>query len=544
MNGFPVLARTLLLGLALGGFCRDTRAQGLHVDTRIGFQFKPPKDYTAVAISPGEHTVVAKYQAEGYDSSGDAGGVSYYRGFDLSFFPRGKLFDSGDGSQQDPEAGAPKSMAEQLQAFLDQRFSAYDLTDQHDMNIARSKARELKYTATDKPLSVYCVVLEQEDGVFLFEGTALSQRFKDAVGDFSKAARSFKRIKKEDRSERDAELAEMSEPERFRQEQIEKLPPGWHHFSTPRYLFLYNAEESFVKQLADRIEAMRDEYERLYPPDHPITDISIVRVCNSPEEYSAYGGPPGSGGYWYYVDRELVFPDTKPRDEPLLVCNHEAFHQYIYYFYGQLSPHPWYNEGHGDYFAGATLTKTNRITGYYTAPSPSYNRLPYIKEACRLLAEGKSKSDGAAAPLKEIMAFHHDEYYGSKGYYIGTCYAEGWAIVHMLREAKGMDEKWKRILPDYLQNLLAARNQVATELMDKEVAKYEKAKAAFEAGGEDAPSAMPKEPSREPKDYYVQASTEKENDVQDLAYKKTFNDWTDADWQKFQDFFLKYVEKL
>ena len=547
MIGASMLARVVVAGLALGGLGRSALAQGLHSDPRLGFQFKPPRDYKAVPLSPNERTVVAKYQAEQLDSSGDAGGVTYFRSFELSFYPRGRLFDSGDDSEgQAADAGdeSRKSMADQLQDFLEMKFSNYELTDQRELSIAGTKARELKYTAKDKPLSVYCVVFEQDEGVFLFEGAALAQRFKDAVGDFSKAVRSFKRIDKEDRTARDAELATMSEQDRFLQDVIDKLPPGWKHFRSKRYQFIYDADEGFVKQLAERIEVMRDEYERLYPPDRPIDAVSIVRVCKNEEEYAGYGGPSGSGGYWNWVERELVFPDSRPREKPLLVCNHEAFHQYIYYFYGMLSPHSWYNEGTGDYFAGAKLTKSNRITSYYTAPAEEYNRLPIIKDGARLLAEGKSGKDGAAAPLREIMGFSQREYYGGKGYSGIMCYSEGWAIVHMLREAKGLDEKWKKILPDYLQNLLAARHQIATELMEKDVAKYEKDKKAFDSGDEDAPSEPPKEPSREPKDYYVRASTEKQDEVQDLAYKKTFGDWTDADWAKFQTFFLKYVEKL
>jgi|SoiMethySBSTD1v2_1073268.scaffolds.fasta_scaffold02094_7 hypothetical protein len=545
MNGASMFARVLVAAIAVGAAAPAARAQGLHSDSRIGFQFKPPRGYKAVPLSPNERTVVAKYQAEQLDSSGDAGGVTYFRAFELSFYPKGRLFDSGDGEEQiDSEGEASKSMAQQLQDFLDMKFSSYECTDQRELSISGTKGRELKYTANDRPLSVYCVVFEQEEGVFLFEGSALAQRFKDAVGDFSKAVKSFKRIEKEDRTTRDAELASMSEQERFLQDVIDKLPPGWKHFRSKRYQFIYDADEGFVKQLAERIEVMRDEYERLYPPDHPIDAISIVRVCKNEEEYAGYGGPSGSGGYWNWVDRELVFPDSRPREKPLLVCNHEAFHQYIYYFYGMLSPHSWYNEGTGDYFAGAKLTKSNRITSYYTAPATEYNRLPIIKEGARLLAEGKSGKDGAAAPLKEIMAFSQREYYGGKGYSGIMCYSQGWAIVHMLREAKGLDEKWKKILPDYLQNLLAARHQIATELMEKEIAKYDKAKAAYEAGGEDAPADPPKEPSREPKDYYVEASTSKQDDVQDLAFKKTFGDWTDGDWKDFQDFFLKYVEKL
>ena len=46
---------------------------------------------------------------------------------------------------------------------------------------------------------------------------------------------------------------------------------------------------------------------------------------------------------------------------------------------------------------------------------------------------------------------------------------------------------------------------------------------------------------QEPEDYYTKVNVEK---VQDRAYDKTFGDWTDKDWEEFQEFFLRYVEKL
>jgi len=38
--------------------------------------------------------------------------------------------------------------------------------------------------------------------------------------------------------------------------------------------------------------------------------------------------------------------------DSLRVLYHEAFHQYIHYAVGDVAPHSWFNEGHGDYFAG------------------------------------------------------------------------------------------------------------------------------------------------------------------------------------------------
>jgi hypothetical protein len=56
----------------------------------------------------------------------------------------------------------------------------------------------------------------------------------------------------------------------------------------------------------------------------------------------SYGGPGGSAGYWNWGTQELVFFDDKGgdgRNDTWLVLNHEAFHQFIFYFYGNISPH-------------------------------------------------------------------------------------------------------------------------------------------------------------------------------------------------------------
>ena len=46
----------------------------------------------------------------------------------------------------------------------------------------------------------------------------------------------------------------------------------------------------------------------------------------------------------------IAAPDL---ETTLAVLYHEAFHQYIYYSVGKVAPHSWFNEGHGDYYAGA-----------------------------------------------------------------------------------------------------------------------------------------------------------------------------------------------
>lgn len=515
LPGMSSLAVSLLAAALLGA----PAAAQLHKDEIHGFQFSPPRDYNAVALNPSERLQVAKYQSSEPDYVGEQGYTKLYRTLIVMYMPLERFDDEDDLS---PE--------EEMWELVDVACGRGTFSEK-ETTIAKTRCTERTYSSEQESVERGLVtwVLPQDDGMFAIIGEASADKIKKAALDFSKSAKSFKRIEKTDAAARDAELGQLSDQDRFLQEQIDKLPPGWDHLRTARYLFLYNAEKSFVKELAEQIEAMRDEYERLWVSQTPIDAVSIVRVCNSHDEYIGYGGRPGTGGYWASAHKELVFFDMAPRTETLCVARHEAFHQYIYYFYGELAPHSWYNEGHGDYFSGARMTRSNRITKYASAPG-GYDRSGLIKDMARLAKQGKRVSEGAAAPLADLLRFHQPEYYARGPERPVAYYPQGWAFVHMLRESRGLKERWASILDDYLENLLAARDVVAQKVMEKAKRDAEKKKEGSSA-----------EMSSELKDYYGDLD---QNEVQDEAYARTFGDWSDTDWAEFDAFFLEYCEKL
>jgi len=479
-----------------------------HKDKLHGYQIKPPKNFEAIPVQPNQKLSVARFKSTKKSISK---GSALNNTLGVSFYPRSMIPDNQD----------PEEFYEELVAQLEKREGYCEVEKDKETSVGRKPARERYLVPEGGMTAAYQMFLFQEDGVFVVTGYALKDKFKKDVKDFSKAAKSFKRIDKEAPSEEYGERSQMSEQERFLQDQIDKLPRGWDHLRTDRDLFLFNAEKSFVKDMGDQIESIRNTYEELYPPEgEGISAISIVRVCDSQEDYFGYGGRPGTGGYWSSGQRELVFFDMSPRAFTLAVLNHEAFHQYIYYFYGELAPHSWYNEGHGDYFAGAKLSRSYRVMSFGNAGG-GIGRQETVKRACMLRSQGRSSSEGAATPLKDLMRYSQAEYYANGGVH----YAQGWALVHMLRESKRLDDKWELILPEYLTNLLEARLEVATGLMEK----------AQERAKDGTPV------SSDPEDYFAGASTES---IQNLAYQKTFAEWSDEDWEEFDAFYLKYVEKL
>jgi hypothetical protein len=262
--------------------------------------------------------------------------------------------------------------------------------------------------------------------------------------------------------------------------QIERgLVKGWDVHVSPNknYIIVYNTKgrrnNLLARIIADRIEAIRSQvYENLFPPSGKIEAVSIVRICGDRAEYHAYGGPGGSAGYWSSDTEELVFYDASPSKEPdddtISVLYHEAFHQYIYYSVGEVAPHSWFNEGTGDYFAGA------RYSGGKFTIKPFRWRTEVIRNAIRkgpVAVDVSTNSDGETKlkfdwsvegyiPLTAFVRMSQRDYYGPL---VSQCYAQGWAFNYFLREVvpknAKWNEKWGKILATYFDTLKAEVNK-------------------------------------------------------------------------------------
>ena len=262
----------------------------------------------------------------------------------------------------------------------------------------------------------------------------------DMVRSFKNSIKGFRVLELDEEDEGDAEgggvtdadifVDSATKPEAWREARKRKLIKGWGALDTKNYLIVYNREvkRPLLRNIAKHIEALRAQvYEKLFPPAKKIQAISVVRVCKSREEYFKYGGPPGSAGYWSRGDEELVFyQDKSNKKDSLRVLYHEAFHQYIHYAVGDVAPHSWFNEGHGDYFAG------HNYSGGKFKAAPFRWRTGIIANAI---------STGTYVPLRDFLKYTQGEYYANAG----LCYAQGWSFVYFLREVeKRKIKKYKK----------------------------------------------------------------------------------------------------
>jgi hypothetical protein len=274
-----------------------------------------------------------------------------------------------------------------------------------------------------------------------------------------------------------AERVEISEPEGQSTEKLERmyarsglpnpeyriavrkrLVPGWKAEDTEHYIVIYDTKDQpLVRKIVRDLELLREEYVKLFPASDPVQAVSTVRICKNAEEYVAYGGDPDTAGYWNWDAEELVLYDAESVDrhvksdaDTFVVLYHEAFHQYIHYSSGELPPHSWFNEGHGDYFSGA-LIKDGKLR--------SIGPNPWRVDTVKAMVER-----GRTIPWKEILRYEQPEFYAKDK--VGRCYAQGWSMIYFLRKSKLVEKRpeWARILPAYFETLKSAYAEAKSDL--------------------------------------------------------------------------------
>lgn len=227
------------------------------------------------------------------------------------------------------------------------------------------------------------------------------------------------------------------------------LTDGWKADDTKNYIVVYDTtDKPLVRRVMRDLEILRQEYERLFTPVEPVTAASTVRICKDRIEYLQYGGSPDSVGYWSAQTEELVLYDAtkqlknerKDRQDTYTVLYHEAFHQFIHYSAGELEPHPWYNEGNGDYFSGAVIVKGKLI---------KIGSNPWRSEAIKAAAGSLQH-----VPWKDIVRYEREDYYANPR----VCYAQGWSMVYFLNTSREVKKHpvWSKILTTYFDELKKA----------------------------------------------------------------------------------------
>ncbi len=441
-----------LIVLSLPAGAAKTKPGRLVKDYRYGYAIKAPRDWSRMPPSPIETTAVAHWVGPRRKEAAPS--------LTMLYFDRRLRTPDSPGTEgveripdelvRVPGKDEPASVKEWLDDLVIESGGLSRIDESKPARIGKLKGR--LYLATLRTRGIERLLLvsardgDREYGMAF--RCAMSEYESFHKAGFGRCLDSFVVLKIRDESEVDYDEAFEAEKAGDRSEEQQKRwlakfkervseTGTWGSLSTPHYLIIHDRGVRLkqVRRIAVHIEAIRrDVFEKVFPTNEPIRAISVVRICKDQDQYCAYGGHPGSVGYWSSKNRELVFFSRYA--DAIRVLYHEAFHQYIFHAFGKLAPHTWFNEGNAEYFAGFNYTgrfEPDRLQG----------RLQ------RFRADVSQKS---TVPLGEFINYSQREYYSDAD----RCYSQGWALVYFLRHSR--DPACRKILPTYFEEL---RNRMA-----------------------------------------------------------------------------------
>jgi hypothetical protein len=237
---------------------------------------------------------------------------------------------------------------------------------------------------------------------------------------------------------------------------------GWEVVNTKHYQIQCEAGAEKGERLALHMEKMLYVYKKTFKGSSSQFQQRPVKLFKSEASYHAYGGPPGTGGYYSPGERELVIYDTgrwmdveevnapttgeggsrrsrrviNEEMDTLGVAAHEGWHQFFHWYVVSLIDLPsWIDEGMGDYFyAGKPLRKGRKVELDFS--DINRERFPVIYAAIK---------QGRHEPLKKFLYMDQRAYYSNPG----VCYAQGWALCYFLNESD--NKRYNRVIPDYIR---------------------------------------------------------------------------------------------
>ena len=469
----------------------------------LGFKVKMPKDWEFTPPQPGERHLIAKYTPAYNNSiSISPGNWLWLEAHVLKFDRRPKKPEAGEEVEEedlDEDEAKRRTLprAERHEADIlewmerNHRGQGFRVKTKKETKVKKVQATEFLVVAeqSDVEFHVYAMCYELDpdlDIAVVFNGPAEKKKWRKYESSITKMAKSFapvevERLELSAAKDSDSGLRSLKRAEL----EMEAAKSGdWELYETDNYFIISNNDDrEFMKELMERLEAIRAVYEEMYPfdeaaklkvaaakreaeerkekgeeePDSRETTsgyssqqrsrCSVVRVCKNRTQYHEYGGPGGSAGYWASFHEELVIYDDKEgggRRDTWAVLNHEAFHQYIFYLYGSISPHSWYNEGTGDFFAG------------YEYKHKKFKLKPFSWRKDTIKSAIKAAEH---VPLENLVRFTQREYYGSNDFNAGAGqnYAQGWSFIYFLRtgadQASNWNPEWENVLDVYFETL-------------------------------------------------------------------------------------------
>ncbi|MCH2585090.1 MAG: DUF1570 domain-containing protein, partial [Planctomycetes bacterium] len=179
-----------------------------------------------------------------------------------------------------------------------------------------------------------------------------------------------------------------------------KIKITWSELNTKNYKIEYEGAipVQTAHKIGQELEDILVQYKALFrfKPSKKM----LVRFMDSENTYEQVGGDPRMAGFYnpgsgYLVIKQMPFYELVP------VVYHEAFHQYLHSFVGDVRIPIWFNEGMAVYFEGMQRDEKSKTKGL----SPKLikrGKIRMVKDAINTRTQ---------IPLETLLKVTHEEFH-------------------------------------------------------------------------------------------------------------------------------------
>lgn len=507
--------------LTLAGFAQDSRT---HVDERAGYKLRPPKEWTAMPVEVGESTRVAKFVCpRSYFWTPKGGGWTREHKPELTVLAFAPL--------PAKEKGTPPSAHERYLAHLERaNFGRGYVIEKNQVGElegvpVRKLDLRLPELANGAPGRVLAWVFDSDDLDIAVQFELYDDAFEKLENELESALKTFRRVPRTGAPDTPAPKASASAKtpyeRRVQRQALEKelhdkalasLPAGWKAKRMGRFLVLNHGDERAAARLVENGEALLEWLETSFAFVGPEEYVRapILRVCkNSEEEFALQRGNESWSSF------EIVTHD--PRDD-WIRWSAGSFNARVAELWFserdrelyQAFP-PWLSWGLRDVAGDAVFDK-----GKLEFKDDEWDR-DQLRERVR---EGRMRSPRDVLQAAGATFMSNDDW--------GVTHDAAALVRFLVGPAARKQERTKELLASYVRNLRAVLDESAPPPPPDEPAE--------EPAGEPAepPKLDPEQLAALTKKY-----AERQRELIDAVFARTFGAWTDADWKDFEKLYFK-----
>jgi hypothetical protein len=527
--------------------------KGVCEDTRYGFRFKAPKEWTRIPLKLEEQWQVAKYLSDKpyfYTDPTDGWTNEHKPQATVIAFVTEKVREEAKIRKQKDEKGDDRYViliSNPYKDYLDYMKRTYSgggwfVSDEkeaklEDLPVTQYEIKVEKLTR-DGPKRIICWVYHTPEVDFAFHWEVLESAYpklKDTVYDtlksFKLIARTGSGLPTADTGERKIQLDDYDKqtPEQRKERRITleqslhakaktSVPDGWQALQVGRFLVLNHTDEKYARRVAEHCGVIFDWLDEAFPFVGPTEYVRapILRICKDRDEENSFH----SGGDFWFSDNQIEIVISQDNSGFVTGWAVERINRQLLTLWfserdrdlSRAMPY-WLREGLGQVI-GTARAKGKKV---------EFRTDDWERDGIRELLR-----EGNATPIQTLIRMGIEDFFGkAMSTWGGPAKEAGGLVRFFVTGPASKNPKTRDILRDYLKNLKSTVNEL---------------KAADEAAGK-KPDGAPKTEKEEEEQYKADAQRWKQREKQllDTTFEKTFRSWTEKDWEAFQATYLKAV---